>query len=313
MKIKSFFKLVEIATKTASQFPLIFGTLYSWIHFRQFNPEAFVLMFLSLLFFDMTTTTINNYMDYRKAKDREYRESHNIIGIDRIPENQVIFSIFFMFTIAVAAGILLVWLTGPVVLILGALSFFTGIFYTFGPIPISRMPLGEILSGFFMGFVITYLSIYIHNTGIGEISFSGADFILRLDIKETLFILTASLPFVFGISNLMLANNICDIRQDIKNDRFLLPYYLGKGKSLIIFRLSYYAGYLAIPATVLIGALPPMFLVSLLTFPLINRNIKIFHERQIKTETFITAVKNLTIISLGCIISLIIEIVIGRF
>lgn len=36
-----------------------------------------------------------------------------------------------------------------------------GIFYSFGPIPISRMPLGKIFSGIFMGFVIVFLFVYI--------------------------------------------------------------------------------------------------------------------------------------------------------
>lgn len=305
MKLKSFLKLVEIQTKIASMFPFIFATLFSLYRYGSLNLQNLGLMFVSLLFFDMTTTAINNYMDYKKAVDHDYRDNHNIIGMDSIPVNTVRFIIFFMLAIAMAAGILLTINTGWIVLILGVLSFFLGIFYTFGPIPISRMPLGEILSGFMMGFVIVYIAVYIHAPSMAVLSVKEAQLFLRLDLRETISIAMISAPFVFIISNLMLANNICDLEQDIKNDRFLLPYYVGVQNSLLIFRLSYYGAYLFIIASVVFRILPYFSLLSLLSFPIIQKHIRMFEAKQIKAETFVLSVKNLTILSTGYIIALV--------
>ena len=66
MKIRSFLKLVEIQTKVASMIPFILGTVYSLYRFNKFNALNFLLMFISLLTIDMTTTAVNNYMDYKR-------------------------------------------------------------------------------------------------------------------------------------------------------------------------------------------------------------------------------------------------------
>jgi len=305
LTIKTFFQLVEIQTKIASLFPFLFATLFSLYRFGNLNIQNLTLMFISLLFFDMTTTAINNYMDYMKAVDGNYRDNHNIIGIRSIPVGTVRFIIMLMLALAVATGILLTLKTGWIVLILGIISFIVGIFYTFGPIPISRMPLGEILSGFMMGFVIVFLSVYIHAPDIARIVFSGGDLIIQMDVNDLAAIAFVSAPFVFIIANLMLANNICDLEQDIKNDRYLLPYYLGRKSALRIFRFSYYAAFLFILFSVILRFLPVVSLLSLVTLPQVQKNIRIFEERQIKGETFVLSVRNLTLISCGYILFLI--------
>ena len=62
--------------------------------------------------------------------------------------------IYIMLGICVLLGLLLVYFTNWIVLILGIMCFVFGILYTFGPLPISRTPFGEIISGIFYGFFI---------------------------------------------------------------------------------------------------------------------------------------------------------------
>ena len=59
-----------------------------------------------------------------------------------------------MLIIASALGVSLVFRTDLLVLFLGIICFIIGVFYTYGPIPLSRLPLGEIFSGLTMGFGI---------------------------------------------------------------------------------------------------------------------------------------------------------------
>ena len=68
MKLKSFLKLVEIQTKAASMVPFALGTFWALYRYDEFNLTNFLLMFVSLLCFDMATTAVNNYMDYKKAR-----------------------------------------------------------------------------------------------------------------------------------------------------------------------------------------------------------------------------------------------------
>ena len=108
MNIMSFLKLVEIQTKVASMIPFLLGTTYVLYRFDNFNTINFILMFISLLSFDMTTTALNNYIDYKKAikKHGFGYESHNAIVSYNLKEKAVVAVILTMIAIAVVAGIM---------------------------------------------------------------------------------------------------------------------------------------------------------------------------------------------------------------
>lgn len=294
---KIFLELIEIKTKLASILPFIFATLFALYSREDFNNIAFIYMILSLLFFDMVTTVINNYMDYTKAFDEDYKNNFNVIGKNNLNTNLIKIIIFIMLAIAIFFWILLVSVTNFIVLILGIVCFLTGILYTWGPIPISRLPLGEIFSGFVQGFILIYISVYIHDTSILTYEYMNGIINISFNILEQIEIFFVSIPFILSISNIMLANNICDFEIDIKNNRFLLPYFIGINNSLFIFNLSYYVIYLNMLVSILVGLLPSLSIVSLLSIIFVYKNTKIFNLKQIKEDTFNTSVKNLVIIS----------------
>ncbi|MGG7059404.1 1,4-dihydroxy-2-naphthoate polyprenyltransferase [Clostridium nigeriense] len=303
MNIKSFLNLVEIRTKVASVIPFLLGTFYAIYRFDTFNVKNAIIMFSSMIIFDMTTTAINNYMDYSKAIKKEGYgyETHNAIVSHNLNPKIVRVTIFTMLIMATTLGLLLVKNTNIIVLLIGAVSFVIGITYSFGPIPISRTPFGEIFSGLAMGFIITFLTIYIHvfDAGILNISFNELSNIsISFNIIELINIFLISVCPIMGISNIMLANNICDIEDDIENKRYTLPIYIGKENALKLFKFLYYIGFIAIVIGVLIGALPTISIVTLLALKLVQGNINKFNKLQTKKDTFILAVKNFVITNL---------------
>jgi len=297
----SFLKLVEIQTKVASVIPFILGTFYSLYRFNEFSFKNFVVMFISLIAVDMATTTINNYIDYKKAK-KTYGynyESHNAIVGYGLSEKTVLITIGILIGIAVILGIVLFINTNILVLVLGAISFVVGILYSFGPVPISRTPFGEIFSGFFMGFIILFISVYIHvyDNNIVNLIYQEGLLNISINIKEVIYLFLISIPTMFGISNIMLANNICDIEDDIDNSRYTLPIYIGKSRALILFKGLYYLIFINILVLIILKVIPLISLLSLLTLILVNKNIKIFYNKQTKKDTFVLAVKNFVIIN----------------
>ena len=101
----------------------------------------------------------------------------------------------------------------------------------------------------------------------------------------------------------MLANNICDLEEDIKNHRFTLPYYIGKKNAVYLFNLLYILVILSIIVAVALDIYPVVLLgIVLIIFPLF-KNIKAFNKEQIKHKTFSVAVKNLVLIN-GAIVVL---------
>lgn len=317
MNIKSFLKLVEIQTKAASVTPFALGTLIAIYRFGEFNLINFLLMFISLLCIDMATTAINNYMDYKKAV-RKYGygyEVHNAIVKDNLKESHVITVILGLLITAVIFGFILYLNTNIIVLILGAISFVIGVCYSFGPIPISRTPFGEILSGFFMGGIILFLSIYVHVFGseIIRLTLNDWELFIDLNIKEFIYVFLLSVPAISGIANIMLANNICDREDDIENKRYTLPVYIGNDNALKVFKWTYYSAYIDLFILIILGIEPLLSILSLATFITVKKNIKVFEKEHVKSKTFILSVKNFIIINGARVISYVLTLVITRF
>jgi len=307
-------KLVEIQTKVGSVIPYLLGTVYSLYHFNAFNLTNALLMFISLLCIDMATTSINNYMDYKKANKKQGYgyESHNAIVRDNISETIVVTTIISLLFIATFFGVLLYINTNLIVLLLGAVSFVIGILYSFGPVPISRTPFGELFSGLFMGFLIPFIAVYIHiyDENIIDLVYSSGQLNMTLNVMEIIKILLIAIPAVIGIANIMLANNICDIDEDIENKRYTLPIYIGRENALKVFKYLYYISFLAVILALIFKILPLASIVTIFTFFIIHKNIKTFYNKQSKEETFVLAVKNFILLNFVLLFTIILDILI---
>ena len=219
MKFKAFLKLVEIQTKVASVIPYLLALSYVLYTTKHLNAVNMIVMFFSMLIFDMTVTALNNYFDYQRAEKKHgYNyEIHNSIVQYQLKTSTVKAVIVAMIVISAALGLLLVYRTNLVTLILGAACFVIGFAYSYGPMPISRTPFGEIFSGLTMGLGIPFITFYANmfDRNVLNLSLAGNEFSLTFDVYSMLGIVLVSLPAVFGIANIMLANNICDIEDDL--------------------------------------------------------------------------------------------------
>jgi len=297
MNLKSFLNFVEIKTKVASVFPFFLGSLYTIFRFKTFSVLNFLIMLVPLILFDMTTTAINNYIDFKKSV--KYNEDMKNDPMNGIKIKTAFNTIMIMLGIAILFGLLLFLRTNIVVLICGMISFAIGILYTYGPIPISRTPLGEIFSGFTMGLFIPFLAIYIHvwDKNVLASSFSNGIWTLSFNIPELIYIFLFSIPLIACIANIMLANNICDVERDIINKRSTLPVLIGEKDSLNLFTILYAVSYLGVILLVIFKVLPIIFLISILTFIPVFKNVKIFLKKHIKRETFAVSIKNFLLIN----------------
>lgn len=245
-----------------------------------------LLFFASMFLFDLTTTAINNYIDTKN--------NHQTLQFNR---KTALIIIYVLFGISTALGLYLAYLTDIVILLVGGICFLCGVFYTYGPVPISRQPLGEVLSGIFYGLLIPFILFYI-NTPTGtfltfHVNFQTISLELHVWPIVTL-LLFAIIPFS-TTANIMLANNICDLEKDIAVKRHTLPYYIGN-KVLYLFAGLYYLTYGATIIMVILGILHPICLLSLATIIIVQKNIHIFFKKQEKATTFICSIKNYIII-----------------
>ena len=299
MPLKTFLELVEIKTKIASIFPYLIGLLFSLSYFKSLNIELSILFLVAMLLFDMTVTAINNYQDFKKAKDENYKKEENIIGQENLSTRLVAFIILSMLTLSLIIGFLLAYFVGWLFFLVGGLVFFIGIFYTYGPIPLSRMPLGEIFSGGTMGFGIFAMIVLINTSQSPLFSFSldfiNNSFSLTGHIFAAIAMIIASLPLIFTIANIMLANNLRDLDTDIKNHRYTLVYYIGRPTGIKLFQLLMYSSYLALILGFILQIFDWPILLSLLTLPIIRKNLKAHATQVPSPKSFVYSLKNMVL------------------
>ena len=284
--IKRFLGYVEIMTKITSVFAFLMTIAYLFYIKQPINLKLTLLFFASMFIFDLTTTAINNYVDTKK--------STQIIQFKR---RTALLIIYVLFALSSVLGLYLAFLTDITILILGAICFIFGVFYTYGPVPISRQPLGEILSGIFYGLFIPFIILYINlpKGTILSLSINFDTISIDLQVMYIIKVLLISIIPICTTANIMLANNICDLEKDITVKRYTLPYYLGK-KSVYLFAGIYYITYIATIVMVIFKILSPICLLSLLTIIIVQKNINTFLKVQDKSTTFICAIKNYIII-----------------
>lgn len=245
-----------------------------------------MLFFAGMFFFDLTTTAINNYID---SKD-----NGQVLAFGR---KKSLLIIFILFGISAILGLYLAYITDLVVLLAGGFCFICGVFYTFGPLPISRIPLGEVLSGFFYGVMIPFILMYINSPANTFLSYSLSLITISLSVQVIpifTLLLFSVIPFAVT-ANIMLANNICDLEKDIEVKRHTLPYYIGNA-ALPLFAGIYYLAYLSMILMTALRILPPIVLVSLITIIPVQKNINVFFKKQDKATTFNVSVMNFILI-----------------
>jgi len=285
---EKFLSFIEIKTKITSLFAFLLALAYLFYIKQPIDWLATSVFFASMFIFDLATTAINNYIDTKT--------NHQSLQFKR---NHALVILLLLLATSTVLGIYLVVLTDLVVLFMGGICFLSGILYTFGPIPISRLPLGEIVSGLFYGFFIPFLMLYINMPEGTFLTFdlntTSMAFYLRLNILPIITIILLSVAPVCTTANIMLANNICDLEKDVKVKRYTLPYYIGE-KAIPLFAWIYYVTYIATILMVLLNILSPLVLLSFLTIFIVQRHIRQFSELQNKETTFLVSIKNYIII-----------------
>lgn len=288
MNFKIFAELIELKAKTASIFPFLLGLAYSLYHYQSVNLSALAIYFVAMFMFNCFVDIWDNYNDYHKAVDTdEYQKNTNIIGRENLSMGLIKSLLAFFFFGSLILGIIVALMTGWAVFWLGLLCYAVGVFYAGGPKPLSSLPLGELLSGLTMGYVIFLICLYIN---------SSQNFVWSFANLATTFLI--ALPNTLLIANLMLANNTCDLEEDEANHRYTIVHYIGKKAALIWWTIALILAFVAIVVAVILGLLSQIMLLILLIAPLMIKFARPYLQKQVKRETFISSVKILMVFQL---------------
>ncbi|WP_439645195.1 UbiA family prenyltransferase [Lacticaseibacillus camelliae] len=259
-----------------------------------------------MLAFDMMTTALNNLMDYQKAKDDHYRRTVNIIGKAHLSVGLVRGIVLALLILATGLGLVLSARTDWLLLLIGVVCFAIGIFYTFGPLPLSRLPLGEVFSGLTMGLGIPLIATYVNVDASRLLNLQLAWPTLSLS-GNWLALLSLGLVCITPmatIANVMLANNMSDIEEDKRNHRVTLPMYLGPKYAAWLYLVLALVGFAAVLVAAVLRLLPWPILLALLPLPLVWRDARRFTAHPDKATTFSLALRTMTVANLALMLGL---------
>ncbi|EJP18443.1 prenyltransferase, UbiA family [Peptostreptococcaceae bacterium AS15] len=200
-------------TWIASIGPVLFGILFCKLENYPLSFWKSILLVLTCIFMQSSVNTLNDYVDFIKGNDKKednVEESDAVLIYNSInPKDVLLLGIIYLILGAVL-GIIACKDSGFLPLGIGCIGGMVILLYSGGPLPISYLPIGEIVSGFVMGILIPL--------GVAAVS----------DGKFHSEILLYAFPLMMGISLIMMTNNGCDIEKDTHANRQTLAVILGR-------------------------------------------------------------------------------------
>jgi 1,4-dihydroxy-2-naphthoate octaprenyltransferase len=209
--LKQFIGVVELRTKVVSVSTFVAALLYAAWRTGSLRPIESVVCFFAVLLVDMGTTAFNSYFDFQRGVDAEAtnREADKVLLHEDVGAGSALIVALSCFAAAGSLGIVLAFLTGFWVIVVGAACLAAGFLYSGGPRPISATPFGELVAGGFLGTALFLIVVRVVS-GLTDCN-----------------VVAASLPSAAIIASILAANNRCDIEGDKAAGRKTLPIVLG--------------------------------------------------------------------------------------
>lgn len=223
-----------------------------------FSPGRMILALAGAMAIQAGTNLINDYYDFQSGADsNESLGPSMVIQRGLLAPDQVWRGGIAAFAIGAAAGLVLVYLCGWPILAIGIPSVAAGYFYTARPVSLAYIALGELTVFLFMGPAIVVGSFYV------------------MALHFTWGALAASIPLGFLVAGILHANNIRDIDSDRVHGKRTLATMLGRaGANYELVALDVLA-YATTLLAIVVGAIPWIGLITLLSVPRAISQIKI--------------------------------------
>lgn len=290
MRFKHFWELAEAYTAPLNIFLIILGAAYAHFQFDVGLNLPFLVYTLTILLFHVAVNIFNNYMDYQNAsEDHQYKQQTNIIGREGLSLTLVRRYFIVFMGLSSLLGLLLIQMTSLWLVFPGVIGFYVGLFYSAGPRPLNSLPIAETVTALASGYFVPLVALYVLTFAT-----TGA-FTARISLQ----FLVICLPLVLMMFNNLLANNTCDLAEDIVNKRKTLVYYIGKKRAVRLLKVSLVFSFLLLPQLVIVGWAPWTVLLLELLFPIAMRTLRPYFLLQDKKETFPLVLKTMSLVMVG--------------
>jgi 1,4-dihydroxy-2-naphthoate octaprenyltransferase len=241
-------------TLPAAIAPVLVGTAAAVQQADHLRVGAFLAALLGSTFIQIGTNLANDYSDARRGADTVDRLGPvRVTASGLATPRRVLVATWVAFAVAVACGIYLTVLAGPLILAVGVLSILAGVLYTGGPRPYGYAGLGELFVFLFFGLVAVNGSYYVQ--------------------VEHLDWLPAGLSVAVGMlaAAILVVNNVRDIETDRRAEKRTLAVRLGRDSSRRLYIALLGGAYAVLLLTVALNGGPWWGLLGLLSAPMVGR------------------------------------------
>ncbi len=217
-------------TLPAAIVPVVVGSAAARGHFNLVRALLAAIVALSI---QIATNYANDYSDGKRGTDDKRVGPMRLVASGAARPKQVLAAALIAFAIAGLAGTVLALLTTPILFGVGAVAIAAGWYYTGGKHPYGYYGFGELFVFIFFGLVAVVGTYYVQ---VGHVTYES--------------VVLGSASGLLAVS-LLVVNNVRDIDTDKVSGKKTLAVRLGDKNSRILYS-----------ATVLIGVLLPLALVT---------------------------------------------------
>ncbi len=215
-----------------------------------FRTDAAVVALVAAVLIQIGVNFANDVADGTRGTDENRIGPTRAVASGLITARQMWVGIAWAFGLAAVAGLYLIKLGGPWILVIGIASIIAALGYTNGPIPYGYYGLGEIFVFVFFGLVAT----------------AGTRYVFDRSIETGTWVGGVSMGLL--ASAILLANNVRDIDTDRESGKRTLAVILGRRPSVMFYALCIVGSILVPVFGVAVDWLPPGALLILAALPL---------------------------------------------
>jgi len=242
---------------TASLVPVVLGAVIAWHETASFHLFYFTLTLIGVLSLHAATNTLNDYFDYKSGNDLLNREANRpfdggspFLVDGRLKAESVYRFGMSALLLGIGIGLFLSVRKGWLILPLGVIGVGTAYFYVEPRVKLASRGLGELLTGLCFGPLVVIGTYYVQ---VQKVSVAA---------------LIAGIPVGFLITNVLFINQFPDREADLAVGKNHWVVRLGKKKAAKVYVLLVSAVYISVVMGILLGVLPKISLITLLTIPI---------------------------------------------
>lgn len=242
--------------------PALLGSTLVWIQtitpntpFGYFRPLHFIATLCTVIALQVGANLVNDYYDYIRNVDiSNPLGPGGLIQQGLIKPSRVLSFGLVMLTIGAIIGVVLAFTAGPLALLFGIIGLFCAFFYSATSRSLSSIALGELVTFFIYGPLITSGAYLVQAGG-------------HTTNSSFLSVLLYSIPLGLLATAFIHVNNMRDIESDLQAEKRTLAGILGFRLSRVLYLLLLLGAYAIITALGLPHGAPHLVLITWWTLP----------------------------------------------